>query len=212
VLLRHGETSLTLEKRFSGSGVDPVLTDRGRWQADRAADAIAGRWEIDHVLASPLRRAAQTAQIVARAFGQPVETDDGFRECEFGDWDGSTFAEVKERWPAELAAWLGSTAVAPPGGESLDAVAARVASARERVVKEHPGATLLVVSHVTPIKLLVRLALGAPMTALYRMELEPASVTLVDWYDDDMASLRAFNDASHLRGAAPTSAGKLKHR
>ena len=199
VLLRHGQTAYTVEKRFSGSGIDPGLTERGRWEAARAAEAIAGSWEIDAVIASPLRRAAETAEIAAQALGRAVEIEAGFRECDFGAWDGFTFEEVRERWPAELEAWLGSTAVAPPGGESFDAVAERVAAARDRVVKEHAGATLLVVTHVTPIKMLVQLALGAPISALYRMELGPASVTLIDWYEDAMASMRAFNDTSHLR-------------
>jgi probable phosphoglycerate mutase len=199
LLLRHGQTSYTVEKRFSGSGVDPGLNERGRWEAEQVAPSIASRWEIDAVLTSPLRRAAETARTVAKALGRTVAADDGFRECEFGAWDGFTFAEVKERWPAELEAWLGSTAVAPPGGESLDAVAARIAAARERVVKEFAGRTVLVVTHVTPIKLLVQFALGAPMTALYRMELEPASLSLIDWYTDGMASMRSFNDTSHLR-------------
>jgi ribonuclease H / adenosylcobalamin/alpha-ribazole phosphatase len=199
VLLRHGSTAFTVEKRFSGSGTDPGLAERGRREAERAAPAIAERWSVDVVIASPLRRAVETAAIAAQALGQPVQTHDGFRECDFGAWDGYTFAEIEQRWPAELATWLGSTGVAPPGGESLDAVAERVAAAHDQVLKEHAGQTVLVVSHVTPIKMLVRFALGAPVTALFRMELEPASVTLIDWYGDTMASMRAFNDVSHLR-------------
>jgi probable phosphoglycerate mutase len=199
VLLRHGSTAFTLEKRFSGGGVDPGLDERGRWEAERAATAIAKRWQVDTVITSPLRRAVETAAIAAQALGRPVATHDGFRECEFGAWEGHTFAEIERRWPAELAAWLGSTGVAAPGGESFDAVGERVAAARDQVVKQHAGQTVLVVTHVTPIKMLVRFALGAPATALFRMELEPAAVTLIDWYPDMMASMRAFNDVSHLQ-------------
>jgi probable phosphoglycerate mutase len=199
VLLRHGSTAFTLEKRFSGGGTDPGLAEHGRREAERAATAIAKRWQVDTVITSPLRRAVETAAIAAQGLGRPVDTHDGFRECEFGAWDGHTFAEVERHWPAELEAWLGSTEVAPPGGESFDAVGERVAAARDQVVKQHAGQTVLVVTHVTPIKMLVQFALGAPPAALFRMELDPASVTLIDWYPDTMASMRAFNDVSHLR-------------
>ena len=123
----------------------------------------------------------------------------GFAECAFGAWEGLTFAEVRERFPRELEQWLSSTSVAPPGGESFDAVEARVRRARDLTLTRYAGRTVLVVSHVTPVKTLVRLALGAPPSALYRMELAPASLTEVAWYADGNASLRSFNDTAHLR-------------
>jgi broad specificity phosphatase PhoE/ribonuclease HI len=202
VLLRHGETRLTAEKRFSGAGDDPGLSDRGQVQADLAAGylARANCGPVDAVVTSPLRRARETAAIVAAVLGLDVEEDADLCEADFGAWDGLTFLEVEERFPAELAAWLGSTSVAPPGGESFDAVARRVRPARDRIVARHSGRTVLVVSHVTPIKLLVCSALDAPMAALFRMELDAASITRVSWWEDGNASLRAFNDTSYLRG------------
>jgi len=202
LLLRHGETPLTVEKRFSGSGADPGLTEQGHRQAAAAAEAISARGDVDAVIASPLRRTTETADVVAGELGLPVAVDDGFREAEFGEWDGSTFAEVQERWPEELAAWLGATSVAPPGGESFDAVARRVRQARDRVLAAHPGRTVLVVTHVTPVKTLVRLALAAPPESIYRMELAAASLTVVQWYPDGHPSLRTFNDTSYLAAVA----------
>lgn len=209
LLLRHGETAHTAEKRFSGSADGPELSSRGRWQAERAAETLAGRGAglgvglgigFDAVLSSPLRRAQQTAEVVATRLGLPVRTDDDLRECDFGAWDGLAFAEVRARWPAELDAWLASTTVPPPGGESFAAVFARVRRARDRIIARYPGQHVLVVAHVTPIKSLVRLALEAPPHALYRMELQPASLTAIQWYGDGNASLRLFNDAAHLAG------------
>ncbi len=83
--------------------------------------------------------------------------------------------------------------MAPPFGESFDAVERRVSAARERITQAHRGETVVLVSHVTPIKALVRLALDAPPQALFRMELSPASATTVHWWDDGVASLRSFN-------------------
>lgn len=200
-LLRHGETRHTRDKRFSGAGGhDPDLTERGRAQAAAAAAVLAARGGVDAVVSSPLSRARQSADVVAEALGLSVVVDDDVVECAFGEWEGLTFAQVEQTWPQALSAWLGSTSVAPPGGESFDEVERRVRRARDRIVAAHPGRGVLVVSHVTPIKMFVRLALDAPASSLYRMELSPASLTTLAWYADKNASLRTFNDIAHLDG------------
>ncbi|MCP9959182.1 bifunctional RNase H/acid phosphatase [Streptomyces sudanensis] len=200
VLLRHGETALTPEKRFSGSGGgDPELSPAGRRQAEAAAAALAARGTVQEVVSSPLLRCRQTALTVAGRLGLDVRIDDGLRETDFGAWEGLTFAEVRERYPDELDAWLASPKAAPPGGESFAAVSRRVAAARDRLTERHAGRTVLLVTHVTPIKTLVRLALGAPPEALFRMELSAASLSAVAYYRDGNASVRLLNDTSHLR-------------
>jgi broad specificity phosphatase PhoE len=154
------------------------------------------------VLSSPLRRAQETAAAVATAVGLEVRVEPAFVEAAFGEWDGLDFAAVKQRWPAELRAWLDSPAVAPPGGESLDEVYRRVRVGRDKVLARYPGRTVVVVSHVTPIKQLVRLALDAPSHTVFRMELAPGSLQLVRWWPDGGSSLQAFNVTSHLAGIA----------
>ena len=199
ILLRHGATPLTAEKRFSGVG-DPELSDTGLLQVDAVARRLAARGGIDAIVASPLQRTVQTAQAAADALGLQVEIDTGFRETDFGLWDGHTFGEVRARWPAEHSAWLASTAVAPPGGESFDDVAIRVLAARDGLLKRYARRTVLVVSHVTPIKTLIRDALGAPPESLYSMELSAASLSVVTCYADGRSSMRLFNDTAHLTG------------
>jgi probable phosphoglycerate mutase len=204
VLLRHGETVHTREKRFSGSGGDdPPLSEDGRAQAVASGQRLAALGGVDLVVSSPLLRARETAQTVAECLGAPLEVDDDLAECGFGAWEGLTFAEVEERWPDELASWLASTAVAPPGGESFDAVLGRVRSARDRLLERAHNGTVVVVSHVTPIKTLVLLALQAPARAAYRMELAPASLSTVLWFDDGNASVRSLNDTQHLGDLLP---------
>ncbi|MFE7561660.1 bifunctional RNase H/acid phosphatase, partial [Kitasatospora sp. NPDC057500] len=200
VLLRHGETHLTPEKRFSGSGgTDPELSEKGRWQAERAAEALAARGSVQAVVASPMRRTRQTAETVAARLGLDVRYEEGLREVDFGAWEGLTFAEVRERYPDDLTAWLGSTKVRPTGGgESFATLTHRAGAARDKVLARYPGKTVLVVSHVSPIKTLVRLALGAPPDSLYRMELSAASFCAVQYYADGNASLRLLNDTGHL--------------
>jgi probable phosphoglycerate mutase len=196
LLVRHGETPLSAEKRFSGRG-DAELTDRGVAQAGAIAARLAAG-EIAAVVSSPLRRSLQTAQVIADGLGVDVTVDDGLVETDFGEWEGFTFAEVRERWPVQMQAWLDDPKVAPPGGESFTRTFERVAAARERLVHSYGGRRVAVVSHVTPIKAMVRDALGAPAQVLYRIHLDPASLTTIDWYADGPAVLTGLNDVSHL--------------
>ncbi|MET8327649.1 bifunctional RNase H/acid phosphatase [Streptomyces sp. NPDC005181] len=201
VLLRHGETALTPEKRFSGSGgSDPELSAAGRHQAERVAESLAARGTIQDIISSPLRRCRETAATVGARLGLPVQIEDGLRETDFGAWEGLTFAEVRERYGPDLDAWLASTRTPPTGGgESFAEVARRVSATRDRLTTRHAGRTVLLVTHVTPIKTLARLALGAPPESLFRMELSAASLSAVAYYADGNASLRLLNDTSHLR-------------
>ncbi|QSS90446.1 bifunctional RNase H/acid phosphatase [Streptomyces sp. M54] len=201
VLLRHGETALTPQKRFSGSGgTDPALSATGRDQAERAAAHFAALGTVQEIVSSPLRRCRETAAAVAARLGLDVHVDEGLRETDFGAWEGLTFGEVRERHGDDLTAWLASPDAAPTGGgESFAEVAGRVAAARDRIVARYAGRTVLLVTHVTPIKTLVRLALGAPPEALFRMELSAASISAVAYYGDGNASVRLLNDTSHLR-------------
>jgi probable phosphoglycerate mutase len=201
VLVRHGVTPHTSAKRFSGGlgGANPGLSDEGLAQARATADWLAPAAErIDAVLASPVRRTRETAEVIAAVLGRPVEEEPGFAEMDFGVWDGLTFAEVAERDRAGLEAWMSKVDRSPEGGESFETVAARVRSALVRVRAAHEGRTVVLVSHVTPIKILVGDAIGAPLEAVFRMELSPASVSVVSYYPEengipDRASLRLYN-------------------
>jgi probable phosphoglycerate mutase len=196
LLLRHGETPLSVERRFAGTG-DIPLTATGRAQARAAARRLAGE-RIDAVVSSPLRRARDTAAPIAEALGLAVEYDDDLRETDFGAWEGLTFAEVRDRWPDDLDRWLADPAAAPGGGEAFAAVAERAARARAALLARHPARTVLVVSHVTPIKILLQQALLAPPEALYRMHLDTACLSRVDCFADGPMLVRAVNDTAHL--------------
>jgi len=198
LLLRHGQTPMSVQRRYAGRS-DAALTGLGVQQAVAAAKRLASVG-IAVIVTSPLLRAARTAQEVAAVTGAPVITDEGFRETDFGTWEGLTFAEVRERWPAEMARWLADPAVPPPGGESLTEVSKRVTDALRRALAGRERQTILIVSHVTPIKTLVAAALLAPPTALYRMHLDVGALSEIDWYSDGPAVLRSFNDTGHLAG------------
>jgi probable phosphoglycerate mutase len=197
VLVRHGETALSVDRRFSGTG-DPELSERGRAQAAAAAERLSGL-DVDALVTSPRSRARATAEAIGKLLGLDPVVDDAVAETDFGEWEGHTFAEISKQWPDAMAAWLADPDVAPPGGESFTATFTRVGAWRERLVEAQPGKTVVVVSHVTPIKALLRDALDAPAHVLYRIHLDPASLSTIDWFAGGAGVVRLVNDTSHLR-------------
>jgi probable phosphoglycerate mutase len=197
VLLRHGDTRLSPEHRFSGLR-DLPLSANGTRQAKAAASRLAADTRIDAVVSSPLRRAAATAAIAAGELGLTAVTDDDLRETDFGEWEGLTLAEIKQRWPAAVAAWRHNPQQAPPGGESFADTAHRVHRACDRLLRDHGGQTILVVSHITPIKILLCRALSVPLATLYRLYLGSACINEIQWHGREFAAVRRVNDTSHL--------------
>jgi ribonuclease H / adenosylcobalamin/alpha-ribazole phosphatase len=197
LLLRHGQTELSVQRRYSGRG-NPALTQVGWRQADAAAGYLAQRGGIAAVICSPLLRAYDTAATAAKALGLDARVDDDLIETDFGAWEGLTFAEAAERDPDLHARWLRDTSTTPPDGESFDHVLERVRRARARIIDAHQGATVLVVSHVTPIKMLLRLALDAGPGILYRLHLDLASLSIAEFYSDGASSVRLVNQTGYL--------------
>ncbi|WP_409437235.1 bifunctional RNase H/acid phosphatase [Mycobacterium sp. SMC-14] len=197
LLLRHGQTELSVHRRYSGRG-NPPLTDTGRRQADAAARYLAQHGGIAAVVSSPLQRCRDTAEAAARLLRLDVTVDEDLTETDFGAWEGLTFAQAAERDPDLHRRWLKDTSTQPPGGESFDAVQQRVMAARDRIVADHGGTTVLVVSHVTPIKTVLRLALDAGPAILYRLHLDLASLSIAEFYGDGPASVRLVNQTAYL--------------
>jgi ribonuclease H / adenosylcobalamin/alpha-ribazole phosphatase len=204
VLVRHGVTTFTIEKRFSGSG-DPPLIEQGRVQARAVASRLVERAGIDRIVSSALSRCRETASVIASALSVPVEIDDDLREVDFGLWEGLTFPVVEERWPRELALWLGDTSISPPDGESYASLQHRVRATQERIVNRHRGETVCIVSHSRPIAMFALNLLDAPLSSLYRLHVDNTSVSELDYYDDGPSVLRQFNDIVHLGGRVETT-------
>jgi broad specificity phosphatase PhoE/ribonuclease HI len=200
LLVRHGQTAMSVDRRYSGRG-DVPLTEHGLQQAAAAAKRLAGLPDLGTgtaIVTSPLTRAKQTAQAVADALGSRVETRPGLLETDFGEWEGLTFTEAAKRDPELHGRWLRDPSVPAPGGESFDAVLQRVRATRDELIEARGGETIIVVSHVTPIKSLLRLGLDAGPSLLFRLHLDLASLSIVEFYPDGNASVRLVNDISHL--------------
>lgn len=197
LLARHGQTPLSVDRRYSGQG-NPQLTDLGAIQAERTAARLAAQPHLAAVVSSPLSRALATAERAAEAAGVPLVVDDDLIETDFGSWEGLTFREAAEQDPDVHSRWLGDTTVAPPGGESFAVVRERVERGLRRIVEERPGGVVAVVSHVTPIKLAIRAGLNAGDDLLFRLHLDLGSVSDVRFYSDGPTSVHLVNDTSHL--------------
>jgi broad specificity phosphatase PhoE len=197
VLVRHGATAHSLERRLSGRN-DLPLTPRGVGQAAALAARLASTPDVAAIISSPLRRTQETAQHISQALGLEVRIEEGFQEVDFGAWEGQSFGEVAASAPEAMAAWAKDPRIAPPGGESFADLAARLRPARDKILADYAGRTVIVVSHVTPIKMLLVDAFGAPIESLYRVFLDTASVSIVDYPDGRLSSVRLINGTSHL--------------
>jgi len=201
VLVRHGVTEYTTGRRFSGGlgGHNPPLSEEGRAQIELVAEWLSPlRDRVAAVLASPVRRTRESADLLGEAWGVAVVEEPGFAEMEFGAWEGLTFDEVREQHGDDLVAWYDSLDNRPGGtGESFRAVEERVLAGLDRLLSAYAGRTVVVVSHVTPIKTLVAHVLEAPLTSQFMMQLSPASVTVLSFLTSDhpgpRAAVRLFN-------------------
>lgn len=181
IFVRHGETAANREMRYIGTRDDPLM-ERGQQQARLLADALAAL-PIAAIYASPRQRARHTAQPLAEHIGVPVQVADALQESAFGAWEGLTRAEVMEHslpWGAHLRAWETDATVAPPHGESIAAMTARVVAFVEGVRDQHPGTTVVLVAHVGPVKALIAATLGARPDAVQHMFLDPVTIRVVD--------------------------------
>ncbi|WP_293770659.1 bifunctional RNase H/acid phosphatase [uncultured Corynebacterium sp.] len=196
ILLRHGQTEWSVDHKYAGRS-DIALTETGIQQARAAADALRGR-DIDAIVSSPLRRCLDTAAEAAEALGLHVETHDKLAEVDFGLWEGLDFDEARGRDPQFYDDWLHDPSLAPPGGESLQTLHRRVRAARADLVERYSGKTVLVVSHVGPIKSFLRQGLDAGPVTVNRIFLDTASLSVVEFWDGG-SLVRSMNETGHLR-------------
>ncbi len=195
ILVRHGETVANREFRYVGTR-DDALTEHGQTQARQIAEALSVL-PVAAVYSSPRLRAYETALPVASRHGLTVQVVDELREGDFGRWEGLSRAEVMAQDAQSLLDWERDTSLAPPDGESLDAMQRRVSAVVEKLVQTHPGQTVVLVSHVGPVKAVLCTALGVPASTAFRIFLDPATISVVDWRQPH-PTVRLVNSHSHL--------------
>jgi probable phosphoglycerate mutase len=199
--VRHGETVLTPQRKFSGTGaLDPELMQEGLDQAELVANECA-KLGAEVLIASPLNRTRQTAEAISRSTGLEIIFDEVWYELSFGSWDGKAIEEVREEEPDNYQAWINSSSYAPPGGgESYDDASIRIEEALEKLVAEYPGKKIIVVTHNGIVKTAAKLAVGGPNDAVFHMDATPCSISSISiWPSDGLRALRSFNERGHLR-------------
>lgn len=208
ILVRHGRTALTESKKISGSGGEnPFLSEAGVHDAQKVAAelskiGVSGPWahlpKPSVLVASPINRTVHTAQIIGERLSLAVEINEDIAEISFGSWDGHTNDEVKANWPSEFAEWQGSWSYSPPGGESLEAFDLRVQRGRRDILDANAGKTVVVVSHVMPTRGFLRAATEGGISAYWRPQISPCSISIVRFWGDQAAEIVTMNSTSHL--------------
>jgi broad specificity phosphatase PhoE len=199
-VLRHGETEWSRERRFTG-GRDLGLTPVGQRQAEAVAAALATT-SLQAIYASPLEPARTSAEALAKPHRLSVRLDPRFAEMAFGGWEGFTLDEAAARTPALYEQWRRTPgAVTPPEGESLVAVAARVADGMAALQAAHADETVALVTHAIVVRLIVLAALGLDADRLWSVDASPGGLTEIE-YRPGWVTVHRMNTVSHLEGLA----------
>jgi alpha-ribazole phosphatase len=196
ILVRHGETVWNVERRFQGQR-DTALNARGREQARQVAERLRDE-PIRAVYSSDLTRAVDTARAIAAVHGLPVFTDAALRERNFGEWEGLSREEVIARWTEAWERWRRAEC-APPGGEAVEEIAARVRAKIAEIVSAHPNETVVIVGHGGSVKAAVLWVMNKPLTDWRTFRIDNASISILQFHPDRV-EVAQLNDTQHLRG------------
>ena len=193
-LVRHGRTNANASHLLQGH-IDNDLDDVGREQAALLGGALDALARVDRIVASPLMRAQQTADAIARSCGRGVtiETDRRWIELDYGDFDGKPLSHVS---PETWAEWRVNPEFRPPGGESMAELDSRVRGALAELASDGRGLHIVIVSHVSPIKAAVAWALGVDIGVSWRTALDRASMSTIR-LDAQRPALKTFNVTVH---------------
>jgi len=198
ILIRHGETEWNKQRRIQGCRSDTRLSQKGLEQADRLAAALR-KERIDAIYASPMKRASETAQIIAEACKLQVHVFNELREIDAGELDGLLERELTGLYETAWKEFRNGNASTPlPGGESLQDVQKRTSWAIDRMLEKHIDGTVVVVAHLLANLAMVCQALGINLGQIARFKQAPASITILELTTQGN-SLFLFNDTCHLQ-------------
>lgn len=202
ILVRHGQTEWNRIERFRGRA-DVPLNETGLAQAEATGRRVAAEWKPSAVYASPLSRAVKTAEAIARHFDLPVIAFDGLADIDYGQWQGLTPDEARQKWPEEIENWYQRPEKALiPGGETLAELRERAMRSVNELVSHHPGQTIVLVGHTVINRIILLGALGLGNERFWRIHQEPCAINVFEAVDGDY-TLISLNDTCHLRDQLP---------
>jgi alpha-ribazole phosphatase len=197
LLIRHGETDWNVTGRYQGQ-TDVPLNQTGIQQAHQIADRLSTE-KINAIYSSDLIRAHKTAEQIAKPHRLKVATDARWRELSFGDWEGMTYSEIQSEAAGEFELWHSdATQYAPPHGETLGQLAARVQSAFDELHNLHADQTIAIISHGGPLQILLCHTLGVNFQRHWQFSISQAALSILSVYTDSTI-LDLFSDTSHLQ-------------
>ena len=197
ILVRHGQTEWNRVERFRGRA-DIPLNETGLAQAEATGLRVAAEWQPTAIYSSPLSRAIQTAEAIARNFSLEVQRYPGLIDIDYGEWQGLSPDEARQRWPAELDAWYNAPEKARiPGGESLEELRTRAMSTVNELAASHPGQTIVLIGHTVINRIILLGVLGLGNERFWRLRQEPCAINVFEAEADDF-TLASLNDTCHL--------------
>lgn len=198
LLVRHGQTEWNRLERFRGQA-DVPLNETGLAQAEATGRRVAATWQPAAVYSSPLSRSVRTAEAIAGHFDLRVQVHAWLADIHYGDWQGLTPGEVKERWPQEYDNWYEHPAKARiPNGETLEGLQERAMRTVRELVKAHPGETIVLVGHTVINRVMLLAMLGLGMERFWRIRQDTCAINLIEAEGGDF-TIVSLNDTCHLK-------------
>jgi phosphoserine phosphatase len=199
ILVRHGHVDWIAPERFRGRA-ELGLSDLGRRQAEAVARYIAATWKPEAVYTSPLSRCCDTAAAIAAPFRLEPQPIGGLCDIDYGEWQGLTREQAKERWPDETELWFRAPHLAAiPGGETLPGLLSRAATALREILQAHPSGTVVLVGHDSVNRVLLLFALELPLSKYWSLCQDPCGLNEL-FFENDTFVIRSINETQHLAG------------
>jgi len=201
ILVRHGQTEWNRVERFRGRA-DVPLNETGLAQAAATGRRVAAEWRPAAVYSSPLNRALRTAEAIARHFGLPVLPHPGLLDIHYGEWQGLTPDEVRQRWPEIARDWYEAPHLARiPGGETLDELRSRGLAAVNELGARHEGGTIVLVGHTVINRIILLAVMGLGNDRFWRLRQDTCAINVFEAEGGDF-TIVSLNDTCHLRAEA----------
>jgi len=198
ILVRHGQTEWNRIERFRGRA-DVPLNETGLAQAEATGRRVASEWQPVAVYSSPLSRAVKTAEVIAKHFNLPVQIHLGLADIDYGQWQGLTPDEVKERWPEIHHAWYNAPHTARiPGGETLDDLRVRGTTCVNELAARHAGQTIILVSHMAISRIILLAVMGLGNERFWRLKQDACAINIFEAAGGEF-TIVSLNDTCHLR-------------
>jgi phosphoserine phosphatase len=197
ILVRHGQTEWNRIERFRGRA-DIPLNETGLAQAEATGQRIAAEWQPSAIYASPLSRAVKTAEAIANHYDLQIQPHPGLADIDYGEWQGLTPEEARQRWPVEIDAWYHSPhTVSISGGESLDDLRQRLMETVNELAARHPDETIVLVGHTVINRVILLGVLGLGNERFWKIKQEPCAINVFETEKDGF-NLVSLNDTCHL--------------